>query len=285
MGERLTAYYWLTKPGIVYGNLLPAAAGFFLASRWEVNWLRLAAMLVGLGLVIASACVFNNMLDRNLDAKMARTRRRALVTGRISLTAALIYAAALGLIGTTLLAACTTGLALACALAGLVGYVVVYGVAKRRTTAGTIVGSLPGAVPPVVGYTAVTGHFDLAAALLFATLAVWQMPHFYAIALFRVHDYTTANLPVLPVKHGAAVTKRHILAYIVAFTVISPLLTVFGYTAWPYLVAMIALGLAWLVLGIRRFRTENNAAWGRIMFRFSLIVLLAFSLLVSLTPT
>jgi heme o synthase len=283
LGERLKAYYWLTKPGIIYGNLITATAGFLLASRWHVNIELLVATLLGLGLVIASACVFNNVLDRGLDARMARTRRRALVTGQISPPAALIYATTLGLAGATLLAAFTSLLALTIALSGLVGYVVIYGVAKRRTVLGTLVGSLPGAVPPVVGYTAVTGHLDLAALILFAILVTWQMPHFYAIALYRLGDYTSAGLPVLPAKRGPAVSKRHILAYIIAFTLIAPLLTVLRYTSIVYFIIMLALGLAWLALGLTRLANTNDETWGRDMFRFSLVVLLGFSVTVAMT--
>jgi len=283
LGERLKAWYWLTKPGIVYGNLITAAAGFLLASRWHPDPTRLVAMLAGLGLIIAAACVFNNVLDRGLDARMARTRQRALVTGRITPAAALIYATLLSLIGATLLAAFTNRLTLALALAGLLGYVAVYGAAKRLTTAGTLIGSLPGAVPPAAGYVAVTGRITPAALLLFAVLVVWQMPHFYSIALFRLHDYTAAGLPVLPAKRGPATTKRRILAWILGFTLIAPLLAVFGYTNPIYLIGMLVLGLAWLFLGLTRLSKLNDETWGRTMFRFSLIVLLAFSALVTLT--
>lgn len=284
MGEQLKAYYRLTKPGIVYGNLMTAAAGFLLASRWHINAGRLAAMLVGLGLIIAAACVFNNVLDRDLDARMARTRRRALVTGLITPATALPYATLLALAGTLLLAAFTNGLTLTLALASLIGYVAVYGAAKRLTTAGTLIGSLPGAVPPAAGYTAVTGRFDLGALLLFVILVIWQMPHFYSIALYRLSDYTAAGLPVLPAKRGPATTKRRILAYIAAFTIIAPLLTIFSYTNIIYLIFMLTFGLAWLTLGLTRYNKLGDETWGRTMFRFSLIVLLSFSILAASAP-
>src|SRR6185437_15386626 len=166
----LRTYYRLTKPGIVYGNSITAAAGFFLASRGHVDWGKFLAMLVGLALVIASACVFNNYLARHIDTRMDRTKKRALAIGAISHRAALIYASALGLTGLLILAVFTTWLATLCALAGHVLYVAAYGYTKRRTPWGTEVGAISGAAPPVVGYTAVTGHFDAGALILFLIL-------------------------------------------------------------------------------------------------------------------
>lgn len=274
--DRLKAYYHLTKPGIVRGNALTAAAGFFLASRGRIDVGLLLAAIAGLSLIMASACVANNYLDRSIDRKMLRTKGRALASGLISGRQALLYAAALGTVGSGLLAAYTNPLCLGSALFGYFAYVVLYGIGKRRSVHGTAIGSISGAVPPVVGYTAVTGRFDLAALILFLILVVWQMPHFYAVAIYRLKDYRAAGLPVLPAVSGLAVTKRHIIAYILAFMAVAPLLTIFGYAGWTYFVVALLLGIGWLWRGLRGFGAGPaglTGSWAKGMFLYSLAVI------------
>jgi len=274
-------YYRLTKPGIIYGNDFTAAAGFLLASQGEIDWWLMLATLVGISLVIACGCVLNNYIDRDIDRKMARTNKRALVSGTISVRDALIFAGVLGVAGLTILGVYTNALTVALGALGLFFYVVVYGVAKRTTVHGTIVGSISGALPPVAGYTAVTGHLDGAALLLFAVLVAWQMPHFYSIAMFRYKDYKTAGLPVLPVKKSMMAAKRQILVYVVLFLIAIAELTVFGYTGYLFLAVVGAVGLVWLARSLQGLRTTDDTRWARKMFGFSLIVLIVFSVMIA----
>lgn len=278
----LKEYYLLTKPGIVRGNLLAAAAGFLLASQGHIDGWLLLATLAGVALVIASACVYNNYIDRHIDKQMTRTEQRALVTGKISGRSALTYATVLGVAGFGLLVWQTNWLTVLLGVTAMFFYVVVYGVSKRRTVHGTLIGTIPGALPPVAGYTAVTGSLDSAAALLFLVLVFWQMPHFYAIASFRMKEYRAAGLPVLPVKHGIAKTKPQILWYTLGFIAASLLLFVWGYTGYTYLVVMLLVGLGWLYLAVKGFRASNDVRWARGMFGYSLLVLLVFCLMISL---
>lgn len=275
-------YYYLTKPGIVYGNSLSVIAGFFLASKGSFDFLLFLATLFGLGFIIGSACVFNNYLDREIDEKMERTKRRALVTKKIPVVNALIFGTILGLLGFGLLYFFTNLLTTFVAFIGFFFYVIVYTFSKRVTTHGTLIGSIPGATPPVVGYTAVTNNFDLAALLLFLILVVWQMPHFYAIAIFRQKDYEEANIPALPIVKGIKRTKIEILLYIAALLVIAPLLTFFGYTGYLYLVVVLLVTGVWLMKSINGFQTTDNTRWAKNLFTFSLIVLLVFCLVLSL---
>jgi protoheme IX farnesyltransferase len=277
----LKAYYYLTKPGIIYGNMLSATAGFFLASGGHLQFDLLLAVLSGTALVIASGCVFNNYIDRRLDAKMSRTQKRALVSGKISGRAALIYGAVLGSLGFAVLATFTNALAVLAGLVGIFFYVVVYGIVKRRSTLGTVVGSIPGATPPVAGYVAVSGNFDSGALLLFLILAIWQMPHFYAIAIFRLKDYAAAQLPVLPARKGIKRTKSYMLLYIVAFLLVAPLLSILDYAGFVYLIAITIAGAIWLWKAADGLRSDNDEAWARGLFGFSLIVLLTFCLSLS----
>src|SRR5579871_4902777 len=160
------AYYYLIKPGIVYSNMLAAIAGFFLAARGNVSVSLLLALIFGLGLVIASACVFNNYFDREIDAKMDRTQNRALVQKIIHTQNALVYGFILGLLGFISLIFFTNLLTAFIGFIGFIFYVFLYTFGKRRTVYGTLIGSISGAVPPVAGYCAVTNHFDFAAFLL-----------------------------------------------------------------------------------------------------------------------
>lgn len=254
-----------------------------MAFGWGINLVLLAQMLVGLGLIIASGCVINNVIDRRIDKLMMRTHKRAIVQGKVSVRAAIVYGTGLGLLGAAILAVYTTPIALATALFGWVAYVIFYGYAKRKSPWGTEVGSISGAVPPVVGYTAVTGQYDLGAALLFVLMVLWQMPHFYAIAIFRLSDYKAAGLPVLPAVAGIARTKRRILMYVAAYILAVPLLSIFHYTGWVYLVAMVIMSVIWFVLGVKGFKIQDDVKWARTMFGWSLLVLSVWSLTVAIS--
>lgn len=273
-------YYLITKPGILAGNLLTLAAGFCLASKNGFNvWLFLAAFL-GLAFIMASACVFNNYIDRHMDQKMQRTKDRALVTGAISPFKALTYATLLGILGNVTLYAYTNLLALFLANFGFFVYVVLYSMWKSRTVYGTALGSIAGAVPPVVGYCAVSNQFDLGALLLFLMLVLWQMPHFFAIALYHYDDYRAAQIPLLPIVKGIWQTKVHMLLYILAFIGVASLLTYFNYLGYIYLSVLLSLGLTWLALGLAGFTTNNNIQWGKQMFGLSLVLITAICLVI-----
>jgi protoheme IX farnesyltransferase len=275
-------YYTLTKPGIIYGNILTAAAGFLLASKGHISFWLLIATLGGMSAVIASACVFNNYIDRDIDQRMDRTKKRALVSGVISGQNALIYATLLGVIGFVVLTLFVNSLVVSIGLIAFVDYIILYGIAKRRSVHGTLVGAIAGAAPIVAGYCAVTDHFNGAALLLFLILACWQMPHFYAIAMYRFNDYKAADLPILPVKRGLKITKIQIVLYVIAFGVATTLLTIFGYTGYVYLVIMLLLSLAWLRLGLKGLHKGNDdKLWARKMFFFSLIIILSLSVMLS----
>jgi protoheme IX farnesyltransferase len=274
-------YYNLTKPGIIRGNLLNATGGFLLASTYRIDLLLLLATLGGTALVIACGCVLNNIIDREVDAKMKRTKDRALVKGDISVKNALLYATFLGLAGFVILLVFTNVLTASIGLVALFMYVVVYGYFKRRSPLGTLVGTIPGALPPVAGYTAATGHLDKAAWLIFIILAAWQMAHFYSIAMYRQKDYKNAGIPVMPVVHGIARTKLSVMGYIIAFIAATTLLTVFGYTGYIYLTVMLGLGLAWLILGLRNYNSMDAVKWGKSMFLFSLTVILSLAVMLS----
>ena len=166
----IKSYYHLTKPGIIYGNAINTAAGFFLASQGHYNFKLLLIAIIGISLIVASACVFNNIADVEIDAKMDRTKNRAMVTGTIPKTNAIIFGSILLILGLLILSLFSNLLSLLAGLVGFITYVFLYTPLKRKTIWATEIGSISGATPPVVGYCTVTNRFDIGAILLFLIL-------------------------------------------------------------------------------------------------------------------
>lgn len=267
-------YYLLTKPGIIMGNLITVAAGFLLASNGTIDIKVFLAALIGMGFIMASSCVLNNDINSETDRKMERTKNRALVTGLISREYALLFAVVLLIVGSVILYLGTNLLTLLVAGFGFFVYVILYSFWKCRTIYGTAIGSIAGAVPPVVGYTAVSNQIDLGAVILFAILVLWQMPHFFSIAIYHYDDYVKGEVPVLPIMKGMYRAKIHMVAYIALFIAATSLLTFFGYTGNVYLALTTLVGLAWLGICLKGFNCNDDQLWGKQMFRVSLIMIM-----------
>jgi len=281
----LKRYLSVTKPGIIMGNLIATAGGFFLASQGSVDFTLLLATVIGLSLVVASGCAINNCIDRDIDSRMQRTRNRVTVTGEMSARAALCHGIVLGIAGFSLLAWQTNITALLFGAFGFVVYVGFYSLwLKRSSVYGTLVGSLSGAVPPVVGYVAVTGSFDTGAAILLTMFCLWQMPHSYAIAIFRYDDYAAAGIPVLPVAQGVTKAKLHIVLYIIAFALVTVLLTATGYAGYGFLAVACATSLWWLGMALKGWGLEDvdNHGWAKQVFMVSIVTITALSVAMSL---
>ena len=282
---RVIRLYSLTKPRVLYANVLTTAAGFLLASAGNIDWLLFIAVCSGTTFVIGSACVLNNVLDRDIDERMARTRNRASVTGDVSVRSAATFSTLLAVAGFAILIAWVNWLVVVVGVAGFIFYVVLYGMlSKRMSMHGTLVGSISGATPVLAGYVAVTGSMDVAAVLAFLMMFFWQEPAFYSIAIYRRHEYANAGVPVITVARGVGFAKRQILIYTVLFVITSLLLYAFGYVGWVYLVVMAAAGAAWIGLGIGGLRTTNDDHWARRMFRLSLVVLLTLCVMFVVGP-
>lgn len=283
--DTIKKYYRLTKPGIIYGNALTAAGGFLYGEGRHFYPLLLLATLIGTSLVIASACVLNNYMDQEIDAFMARTKNRALVRGDISESGALIFAGLLGLVGFAILWIFTNLPTVLLGLLGFISYVGFYTPAKRHTEYSTLIGSISGATPIAAGYTAASGQIDLAAIFLFAIMAIWQMPHFYAIAMFRRDEYQAAGVPVLSVVRGLIVCKQQSLAYIALYVVAVAGFALLGYASFSFFVVMTGAALYWLWIGVRDYKNPLNPIdWSRQIFGTSLIMLLILSSLLALNP-
>ncbi|MGE8557504.1 MULTISPECIES: heme o synthase [unclassified Acinetobacter] len=282
----LKKYLFLTKPGILFGNFVTTLGGFLLAAQGSVDFLLLLITLLGTTLVVASGCVVNNIIDQDIDQKMQRTQNRAMVKKSISVPVALVYAFVLGFIGFSILWFWVNEYAFLFAVIGFVVYVGFYSLWTKRTTIHqTIVGSISGAAPPVIGYTAVANQFDMGALLIFIGYALWQMPHSWGIAIYRFEDYKNAGIPILPVARSIHRTKIESLIYVVLFCITMNGLFIYGYANWMYVVVLNLFCLYWVYLSIQGFKAENDQLWAKQYFMFSVKLITVISLLFSFTST
>lgn len=279
-------YFLVTKPGIIFGNLTSVAGGFFLASRGRLDIWLLLSTLTGVALVVASGCVFNNCFDRRMDRKMERTRNRIMAQRHMSPKTAILYASLLGVTGMLLLQATTNILSVIVVLAGLILYAGVYTLYLKRTSVhATLIGSLAGAAPPLVGYCAVTNRFDTGAVILLSIFCLWQIPHSYAAAISRFQDYTAAAIPILPVKLGIPAAKSHIVGFILAFLAATLLLTLSGYTGFGYLIVASTMCLFWLNMAWSGFTAPDDRIWARKLFIFSILTIIVLNVMMSVDTT
>lgn len=285
MQQTLKAYYQLTKPGVLYGNVLTGAAGFLLAAAGAVDWLLFVAAIGGMTLVIAAACVINNYLDRDIDSVMERTKNRPSVVGAIKGSYMVAYGIVLLVLGFATLLLWTNYLVVAIGAIGFVTYVWLYGaLSKRKSIHGTLVGSISGAMPVAGGYAAVSGVVDPGLVIVFLVLFFWQFPEFYSIAIYRRKEYAAAHVPVMPVIKGVRSTIIQIYVYTVLYVISTLLLVVYGYVGSVYLVVMAIAGAYWIWLAGKGLTTKNPEAWARKMFRFSMITILLLCVMFALGP-
>lgn len=267
----------LIKPGIIFGNLVTALGGFFLASRGNIDYRILLLMILGLSCIIASGCVFNNVSDRLIDEKMLRTKNRPLVTGSISTNEAILIGLALFFCAVLVFFKINM-LSLVVGLSGFIIYVFFYTPLKKTSVHATLVGSLSGAMPPVVGYCSVSNRLDGLALLLFIILVFWQMPHFYAIAMYRLSEYEQANVPILPKIKGVYSTKIHIIFYAIGFAISVVTPSILGYMGKFNLLISALMGISWLVYAFLGLKADCDIKWAKNMFRFSLVIVMLMSL-------
>jgi len=285
--EAIRRYVALTKPRVMLANAITSAAGYLLAAGNAGHFMfgRFVALFLGSSLIIASACVINNYLDRDIDKVMERTKNRPTATGAVGRTGAVIFTAALGVAGVTILSFWTNWLVVLIGVIGFIDYVWLYGaLSKRRSMHGTLVGSISGAIPILAGYCAVTGRIDAGAVLVFASLFFWQMPEFYSISIYRRKEYAAAGVPVISVVKGVRHTKLQIFAYTLLFVISTLLIAAFGYAGWIYAIVMALLGLYWLWVGWQGISAKDSDTWSRQMFHFSMIIILVYCVALALGP-
>jgi protoheme IX farnesyltransferase len=257
-------YIELTKPRITLMVVLTAFVGYALGATGGVLTGRLAATLVGTALVAAGASCLNMVLERRTDSLMLRTRTRPLPAGRLRPPEALAFGLALTTTGLALLAWRTGALAAAVAFVTWASYLFLYTPLKTRTSLSTVVGALPGALPPVIGWAAARGQLEPGAFVLFAIVFLWQIPHFLAIAWIYREDYARGGLPMLPVLDpDGRITGRQAVANTLALLLVSLAPTAAGIAGTAYLVGALALGLGFTAVAVRAavLRTPRAARW------------------------
>lgn len=283
MKEKINAYYQLTKPGVLYGNVITAVAGYFFGAQGHFDLILFIAILLGSTFVIASACVLNNYLDQDIDAKMTRTKKRPLIQGAISGRGAVIFCIVLVIAGLFVLYVYTNLLTTLLGILGFIVYVVLYGMlSKRLSIHGTLVGSISGAIPILMGYTATTNRIDAGALFVFAVLFFWQLPEFYSISIYRLKEYKAAHIPVMSVIRGVRSTTIQIFIYTLLCVIASLLMTFYAGASYSYFFVMLLVGIYWIWLGSKGLTTKDADAWSRKMFHTSLIFLLVFCFMISI---
>lgn len=268
------AYYELCKPRVVALMLITTVVGMLLATPYFVPWQILLFGNIGIGLAAGAGAVVNHLVDRRIDAVMRRTQHRPLPSGKVSPVVALVFAAVLAGAGLSLLLIFVNVLTAVLTFLSLVGYALIYTVfLKRATPQNIVIGGLAGAAPPLLGWTAVTGHLDYGALLLVLIIFTWTPPHFWALAIYRVEDYKKANIPMLPVTHGIAFTKLNILLYTCLLFAISLLPFVVAMSGWIYLIGALMLSGRFLYWAIKLKYSEDPQVAMK-TFRFSIIYLM-----------
>jgi len=272
----------LTKPRLTLLSVLTTLAGYYVATTGELDVMRLVHTLIGTFLVGGGCGALNMYAEREFDLQMRRTANRPIPSGRISPTEALVFGISISLAGLLYLTLAVNLAAGLVAAATFVSYVFWYTPMKRRTTLNTVIGGIPGALPPVIGWVAVRGHFGPEAWILFAVLFFWQMPHFLALAWMYRKDYERAGYKMLPVVDPTcASTSRQILLYTTALLPVSLIPTLFGIAGAAYFIGALVLGVAFVFFAVRLavHRQNLNAKW---VFHYSLIYLPLLLLIMAL---
>lgn len=272
-------YLNVTKPGITMSNMLMTFTGLWLAADGHPNIGTGVLTLLGSSLVVMSGCALNNYMDRDIDPLMARTQNRPLPSGRLRPWTVMALGITLGVLGVSLLGLTVNTMAALMALIGLFFYVIVYtGMTKRTTSLSTVIGSVSGAMPPLIGWAAITGSLNTTAWLLFTFMFIWQPPHFLALGMRKVKDYAAAGIPLLPVVYGFEPTKRQIIAWTAALLPLSLLFYMVHAVGLLYLPIAGTLGVIYLVKALRGLNAKDDIVWATDMFKYSLIYLTVMSL-------
>ncbi|MFC4320316.1 heme o synthase [Litchfieldia salsa] len=262
----------LIKIGIVNSNFITTFTGIWLALYFTgggllENLSTVIFTLIGSSLVIAGSCAINNYYDRDIDHLMERTKDRPTVTGKVTPIHVLYMGIIFTFIGTVFLLF-TTITATIIGLVGFVTYVFLYTMwSKRRYTINTVIGSISGAVPPLIGWAAIDSSLHAVAWVLFLIMFIWQPPHFLAIAMKRSEEYRRAGIPMLPVVHGFAVTKRQMVVWVACLLPLPFYLFSLGI---PFLILATLLNIGWLVIGMMGFKMQDDIKWAKYMFVYSL---------------
>jgi protoheme IX farnesyltransferase len=273
LAHQARAFLALTKPRVVLLIVFTAVIGMFLATPGMVPAQVLIAGTLGIGFVAGAAAAVNCLVEQKLDAVMRRTRWRPLPRGELTALQTLVFAGTLGGVGLWILFHFVNALTMWLTVATFIGYAVVYTVLlKPATPQNIVIGGASGAMPPVLGWAAVTGGVSSEAMLLFLIIFVWTPPHFWSLALYRTEEYAKAGIPMLPVTHGKAYTRLQVLLYTLALLAVSLLPYVIRMSGVVYAAAALILGGIFLAYAWRIYRAYSDAL-AQAAFRYSILYL------------
>jgi protoheme IX farnesyltransferase len=274
--RHLARQFWLlTKPRVTQLALFCAVIGMFLSTPELPSIALVAKATLGIWLLAGAAFAVNSIIERHIDAKMARTRARPLARGEITPLQAILFSGAIGGIGMWVLYTQVNGLTMWLTFATFVGYAVIYTVLlKPHTPQNIVIGGMSGAMPPVLGWAAVTGTVPAQAWVLALIIFVWTPPHFWALALYRLDDYRKSGLPMLPITHGSQLTRLHMFLYTIALVATSLLPWVLQMAGLVYLAASVALGAGFLAYTWKLYRAYSDRL-ARATFNYSIVYLAA----------
>ena len=273
-GVNFSSFFALCKPKVSAMIVFTAVIGMFMATPGMVPWQLLLAATIGIGFSSGAAAAFNCLIEQKIDAMMARTRGRPLPTGQVSVLNTVIFASIIGLIGMWVLYVFVNPLTMWLTFATFLGYAVIYTVfLKPATPLNIVIGGASGAMPPILGWAAVTNMISPEALIMFLIIFAWTPPHFWALALYRREDYERVGLPMLPVTHGEKFTREHIVLYTIILFAVAMMPVGLGMSGWIYLVTSLALNIGFMYYVIQLWREYSDDLAKR-TFKFSIYYLM-----------
>ena len=280
MLDSIQKHIELCKPRVVATMLFTALVGMLLASPEDLTWSSVVLGIIGIGLIASAAGAINQVVDRNIDTLMERTKHRPIPAGHLSKQHVTVFAVSLIIMGSLILFIWINVLTTVLTLVSLIGYAFIYTIyLKYATPQNIVIGGAAGAMPPLLGWTAITNEVAPGALILFLIIFIWTPPHFWALALYRIDDYKNAAVPMLPITHGKELTRTHIVLYTLLLVVITFLPFIIGMSGLIYLSAAIFLN-AVFVYYVLRLKFSSSPAWAYSTFIYSIFyVLMLFAAL------
>lgn len=270
-------YLKLIKPRIIFGNLISLTSGFLLASKnINIDYFYFFNILLGVSLIIASSCVFNNLIDQDIDKIMLRTKNR-ITAQNFSLLIVIIYAFLLLITGCLILFLFVNLTSLILTLIGFIIYVLIYSYyMKRKSINSILIGSLSGSLPPVIGYYAAKNNFDIYIIILFLTFIFWQIPHSYAITIRYFQDYKKAKIPTFPIIKGLKKSRLYIINYIILYIIFAFFLQIYK-VGYLYLFISTITNVFWLLIAVKNYKNLDYKNWSKKVFLFSIFSMINLS--------
>lgn len=277
-------YLNFIKPKIIFGNLISCLGSFLLASKGKIDFALLTNVLIGMFLVLSSSCMLNNLIDHDIDDKMQRTKNRINFLNGIFFIFMFCFALFVGLFGFVFLYKFCNLFISILSLIGFLIYVIVYSlVMKRYSVHGILIGSLSGAIPPLVGYCSVINHFDCCSVILLIMYVIWQIPHSYSSMIYHIDDYKKIGIKTFPIVKGILLTKKYIIFYIIIFSLFSLFLYLFHYVGYKYLVVISFMNFIWFFISCIGFIYFNNdKIWSKCIYLLSLLIIILINFMISI---